>query len=105
MRPEGLLGIHLNSPYAFPAQIPDTSSTEERYAVDTVPRRPPESTGRTRAAAWPARKLTLPVAVTVFPRDIPLLPRSCIEDTYTNLIHDSEAARADTSQHSSNPRY
>jgi pimeloyl-ACP methyl ester carboxylesterase len=25
--------------------------------------------------------------VTVFPRDIPLLPRSWIEDTYTNLIH------------------
>jgi pimeloyl-ACP methyl ester carboxylesterase len=30
---------------------------------------------------------TLPVAVTVFPRDIPLLPRSWIEDTYTHLIH------------------
>jgi hypothetical protein len=36
-------------------------------------------------------KLTLPVAVTVFPRDIPHLPRSWIEDTYTNLIHYSEA--------------
>jgi pimeloyl-ACP methyl ester carboxylesterase len=36
-------------------------------------------------------KLTLPVAVTVFPRDIPLLPRSWIEDTYTNLIHYDEA--------------
>jgi epoxide hydrolase len=34
MRPEGLLGIHLNTPYAFPAQIPDTLSPEERYAVD-----------------------------------------------------------------------
>jgi hypothetical protein len=26
-------------------------------------------------------------AVTVFPRDIPLLPRSWLEDTYTHLIH------------------
>ena len=36
MRPEGLLGIHLNTPYAFPAQIPDTLSPEERHAVDTL---------------------------------------------------------------------
>ena len=36
MRPEGLLGIHLNTQYAFPAQIPDTLSPEERYAVDTL---------------------------------------------------------------------
>jgi pimeloyl-ACP methyl ester carboxylesterase len=36
MQPEGLLGIHLNTPYAFPAQIPDTLSPEERYAVDTL---------------------------------------------------------------------
>jgi len=35
--------------------------------------------------------LTLPVAVTVFPKDIPLLPRSWIEDKYTNLIHYAEA--------------
>ncbi len=27
------------------------------------------------------------LAVTMFPRDIPRLPRSWIEDTYTNLIH------------------
>jgi len=27
----------------------------------------------------------------VFPRDIPRLPRSWIEDTYTNLIHYYEA--------------
>jgi pimeloyl-ACP methyl ester carboxylesterase len=33
----------------------------------------------------------LPVAVTVFPRDIPRLPRSWIEDTYSNLIHYGEA--------------
>ena len=36
MRPEGLLGIHLNTQYAFPAQIPDALSPEERYAVDTL---------------------------------------------------------------------
>jgi pimeloyl-ACP methyl ester carboxylesterase len=36
-------------------------------------------------------KLTLPVAVSVFPRDIPRLPRSWIEDTYSNLIHYGEA--------------
>jgi len=36
-------------------------------------------------------KLTLPVALTVFPRDIPRLPRSWIEDTYSNLIHYGEA--------------
>ncbi len=36
-------------------------------------------------------KLTLPVAVTVFPRDIPRRPRSWIEGTYTNLIHYGEA--------------
>ena len=36
-------------------------------------------------------KLTLPVAVTVFPRDIPRLPRSWIEDTYSNLVHYGEA--------------
>ena len=31
--------------------------------------------------------------MTVFPRDIPRLPRSWIEDSYTNLIHYGEAAR------------
>ncbi len=36
MRPEGLLGIHLNTQYTFPAQIPDTLSPDERYAVDTL---------------------------------------------------------------------
>ena len=29
--------------------------------------------------------------MTVFPRDIPHLPRTWIEDTYTNLIHYGEA--------------
>ena len=36
MQPEGLLGIHLNTQYAFPAQIPDTLSPEQRYAVETL---------------------------------------------------------------------
>ena len=162
MRPEGLLGIHLNTQYAFPAQIPDTLSPDERYAVDTLAlytgelggsnhlqRTKPETVGFALAdspagqAAWiyekfqsktdnhglaedalstddmldaislywytnsaassgriywenksgslAGPKLTLPVAVTVFPRDIPRLPRSWIEDTYSNLIHYGEA--------------
>jgi epoxide hydrolase len=164
MQPEGLLGIHLNSPYAFPAQIPETLSPEERYAVDTLALytgdmgganhlqgTKPETIGValadspagqaawiydkfqsktdnnglaedaltvdeildaislhwfTNSAASSARiywenkggsmagpKLTLPVAVTVFPADIPRLPRTWIEDTYTNLIHYGEADR------------
>ncbi len=36
-------------------------------------------------------RLSLHVAVTVFPRDIPLLPRTWIEDAYSNLIHYGEA--------------
>jgi len=31
--------------------------------------------------------------VTVFPKDIPRLPRSWIEDTYSNLIHYGEAGK------------
>jgi pimeloyl-ACP methyl ester carboxylesterase len=162
MRPEGLLGIHLNTQYAFPAEIPDTLSDEERHAVDTlalytgdlgganhIQATKPETVGIALAdspagqAAWiydkfqsktdnhglaeealstddmldaislywytnsaassgriywenksgsfAGPKLTLPVAVTVFPRDIPRLPRTWIEDTYTNLIHYGEA--------------
>ena len=162
MQPEGLLGIHLNSPYAFPARIPDTLSPEEQYAVDTLALYNGDMGGAnhlqgtkpatvgfaladspagqaawiydkfqsktdnhglaedalttdeildaislywfTNTAASSARiywenkagsmagpKLTLPVAVTVFPRDIPRLPRSWIEDTYANLIHYGEA--------------
>jgi pimeloyl-ACP methyl ester carboxylesterase len=34
MQPERLLGIHLNTQYAFPAQIPSTLSPEQRYAVE-----------------------------------------------------------------------
>jgi hypothetical protein len=36
MRPEGLLGIHSNTQYSFPAQIPDTLSPHERHAVYTL---------------------------------------------------------------------
>jgi pimeloyl-ACP methyl ester carboxylesterase len=164
LRPDGLLGIHLNSQYAFPAQIPDALSPDEQYAVDTLALytggmgganhlqgTKPETIGFaladspagqaawiydkfqsktdntglaedalsrdeildaislywfTNSAASSARiywenngssmagpRLTLPVAVTVFPRDIPRLPRNWIEDTYTNLIHYGEAAR------------
>ena len=44
-----------------------------------------------KSGTFAGPKLTLPVAVTVFPRDIPRLPRSWIEDTYSNLIHYGEA--------------
>ena len=162
MQPEGLLGIHLNTQYVFPAEIPDTLSPEERYAVETaalytgdlgganhLQATKPETVGIALAdspagqAAWiydkfqsktdnhglaedalstddmldaislywytnsaassgriywenksgsfAGPKLELPVAVTVFPRDIPRLPRTWIEDTYTNLIHYGEA--------------
>jgi epoxide hydrolase len=164
MEPEGLLGIHLNTQYAFPAQIPDTDtlSPEQRHAVETLALyagdlggsnhlqgTKPQTVGFaladspagqaawiyekfqsktdnhglpedalstddildaislywfTNSAASSARiywenksltfagpKLTLPVAVTVFPRDIPRLPRSWIEATYSNLIHYGEA--------------
>ena len=162
MRPEGLLGIHLNTQYAFPAQIPDTLSPEQRHAVETLALytgelggsnhlqgTKPETVGFaladspagqaawiyekfqsktdnnglaedvlgvddlldaislywfTNSAASSARiywenksatfagpKLTLPVAVTVFPKDVPRLPRTWIEDAYSNLIHYGEA--------------
>jgi pimeloyl-ACP methyl ester carboxylesterase len=161
LQPEGLLGIHLNSQYAFPAQIPASLSPEEQNAVDTLALyngnmgganhlqgTKPETIGIaladspagqaawiydkfqsktdnsglaedaltideildaislywfTNSAASSARiywenkssrmagpQLTLPVAVTVFPKDIPLLPRTWIEDKYTNLIHYAE---------------
>jgi pimeloyl-ACP methyl ester carboxylesterase len=164
VQPEGLLGIHLNTQYAFPAQIPETLSPEERAAVETLARytgelggsnhlqaTKPETVGIALAdspagqAAWiyekfqsktdnqglaedalstddmldaisvywftnsaassgriywenysgglAGPKLRLPVAVTVFPRDIPRPPRSWIEDTYTDLIHYAEADR------------
>jgi pimeloyl-ACP methyl ester carboxylesterase len=162
LQPAGLLGIHLNTQYAFPAQIPDDLSPEQHHAVETLARytgelggsnhlqgTKPETVGfaladspagqaawiyekfqsktdnrglaedalgrdamldaislywLTNSAASSARiywenrtltfagpKLTIPVAATVFPRDIPRLPRSWIEDAYTNLIHYAEA--------------
>ena len=164
MRPEGLLGIHLNTQYVFPAQLPETLSEEERAAADSLAlyvgdlggsnhlqATKPETVGIaladspagqaawiyekfqsktdndglaedalstddmldvislawfTNSAASSARiywenysgglagpKLALPVAVTVFPRDIPRAPRSWIDDTYANLIHYGEAER------------
>jgi epoxide hydrolase len=164
MRPEGLLGIHLNTQYAFPAKIPDTLSPRQRDAVETLALytgvlggsnhlqgTKPETPGfaladspagqaawiyekyqsktdnnglaedaisiddmldqislfwftnsaassariywENRSATFAGPKLTLPVAVTVFPKDIPRLPRSWIEDTYSNLIHYGEASK------------
>ncbi|HZU55547.1 MAG TPA: epoxide hydrolase [Actinocrinis sp.] len=162
MQPEGLVGIHLNTQYAFPAQIPENLSPEQRDAVESLAfytgelggsnhlqGTKPQTVGFALAdspagqAAWiyekfqsktdnhglaedaigiddmldaislywftnsaassgriywenrsltfAGPKLTLPVAVTVFPKDIPRVPRSWIEDTYRNLIHYGEA--------------
>ncbi|MBM9506408.1 epoxide hydrolase family protein [Actinacidiphila acididurans] len=162
MQPQGLAGIHLNTQYAFPAQIPDTLSPEQRHAVESLALytgelggsnhlqgTKPETIGfaladspagqaawiyekfqsktdnhglaedtlamddmldaislywftnsaassariywENRSATFAGPKLTLPVAATVFPKDIPRLPRSWIEDTYSNLIHYTEA--------------
>lgn len=44
-----------------------------------------------RSATMAGPRLALPVAVTVFPRDVPLLPRSWIEDAYSDLVHFGEA--------------
>lgn len=44
-----------------------------------------------RSATMAGPRLSLPVAVTVFPRDIPRLPRSWVEDAYSDLIHYGEA--------------
>jgi pimeloyl-ACP methyl ester carboxylesterase len=163
-RPEGLLGIHLSTPYAFPDPLPaaDTLSAEERRAVEGLAYyggplggsnhlqgTKPETVGFALAdspagqAAWIYEKyqsktdndglaedaldvdvmldvislfwftnsaassariywenrsasmagpmLALPVAVTVFPRDIPRLPRSFVERAYSDLIHYGEA--------------
>ncbi len=164
MQPAGLLGVHLNTPYAFPETIPENLSPEEQHAVDTLALyggplggsnhlqgTKPETPGfaladspagqaawiyekfqsktdnqgvaedaidlddildtislywftntaassariywENRAATMAGPKLTLPVAVTVFPRDIPRLPRTWIEDTYSDLIHYGEATK------------
>jgi len=162
MRPDGLAGIHLSTPYAFPERIPESLTPEERRAVDGlalyagplggsnhVQATKPQTVGfaladspvgqaawiyekfqsktdnrglaedavsvdaildaislywftnsaassariywDNRAATMAGPKLTLPVAVTVFPKDIPLLPRTWIEDAYSDLIHFREA--------------
>ncbi|GAA3560392.1 epoxide hydrolase [Microlunatus spumicola] len=162
--PEGLLGIHLSTPYAFPAQIPDALTPEERHAVEGLALyagplggsnhlqgTKPQTVGfaladspvgqaawiyekfqsktdndglaedaigvdaildgislawftnsaassariywENRSATMAGPRLTLPVAVTVFPRDIPRLPRTWIEDAYSDLIHYGEAER------------
>ena len=162
MRPDGLLGIHLNTPYAFPETIPPSPSPQEQHALDTLalyggplggsnhlqgtrPQTPgfaladspagqaawiyekfqsktdnqglaedaidldtildeisvywftntAASSARiyweNRSATMAGPRLALPVAVTVFPRDIPLLPRSWIEEAYADLIHYGEA--------------
>ena len=162
MHPEGLLGIHLNTPYAFPDRIPDMLTSDERRAVDGMALYAgplggsnhlqgtrPQTVGfgltdspagqaawiyekyqsktdnqglaenaisvdaildvisvswftnsaassariywENRAATMAGPKLSLPVAVTVFPRDIPRLPRTWIEDAYSALIHYGEA--------------
>lgn len=44
-----------------------------------------------RAATMSGPRLELPVAVTVFPRDIPLMPRSWIETAFPNLLRCSLA--------------
>ncbi|GAA0241504.1 hypothetical protein GCM10009539_28620 [Cryptosporangium japonicum] len=46
-----------------------------------------------RAGSFAGPRLTLPVAVTVFPKDVPRAARSWIDDTYPTLIHYGEAAR------------
>jgi pimeloyl-ACP methyl ester carboxylesterase len=160
--PEGLLGVHLNTPYAFPEQIPTSLTPEEQHAVDTLAlyQGPlggsnhlqgtrPQTPGFALAdspvgqAAWIYDKfqsktdnqglaedaiplesildtislywftntaassariywenraltmagptLTLPVAVSIYPKDIPLLARSWVEEKYRTLIHFSEA--------------
>ncbi|MDP4332205.1 epoxide hydrolase [Curtobacterium sp. A7_M15] len=163
-RPEGLAGIHLNTPYAVPETIPDERTPEEQHAVDTLARyagplggsnhlqgTKPQTPGFALAdspvgqAAWIYEKfqsktdneglaeqaidvddildtismywftnsgassariywenraatmagpvLHLPVAVTVFPKDVPLLPRTWIEAAYPDLVHYGEASR------------
>ncbi|RKR75949.1 epoxide hydrolase family protein [Frondihabitans australicus] len=46
-----------------------------------------------RAGGFSGPTLSLPVAVTLFPRDIPLLPRTWIEAAYPGLVHFGSAPR------------
>ncbi|WP_144715270.1 epoxide hydrolase family protein [Curtobacterium pusillum] len=162
-RSDGLVGIHLSTPYAVPATIPDVLSAEERRAADGLARYAGELGGSnhlqatkpqtvgfaladspvgqaawiyekfqsktdndglaedaiavdamldlvsltwfTNSAASSARiywdnrtatmsgpRLELPVAVTVFPKDVPRMPRSWVEAAYSDLVHFREAA-------------
>ena len=164
MRPAGLLGVHLNTPWAFPAQLPEDLTPDEQRAVDGLARyggelggashvqgTRPQTIGYALAdspvgqAAWiydkfhsrtqhdgrvedavdldtvldavslywftntgasSARtywenravspvgpRLTLPVAVTVFPGDVPRMPRHWVEQAYPGLVHLGEAER------------
>ena len=163
-RPDGLLGVHLSTPYAVPHAIPEVLTADERRAVQELARyagplggsnhlqgtRPQtvayaltdspvgqaawiyekyqsktDNQGRAedalgvdamldtialtwftgsagssariywdnRTATMAGPRLTLPVAVTVFPRDVPRMPRSWVEGAYSNLIHYAEAER------------
>lgn len=161
-RPEGLLGIHLSTPYAVPERMPTHPTPEEQRAIDGlaayagpmgganhVQGTKPQTVGfaladspigqaawiyekyqsktdndglaedaisldamldvisvswftdsaassariywENRAASMSGPKLDLPVAVTVFPRDIPRLPYTWIAEAYSDLIHYAEA--------------
>ena len=163
-RPEGLLGIHLSTPYAVPHELPASLTADEQRAVDELARYAgpmggsnhlqatrPETVGFALAdspagqAAWIYEKFQsktdntglaedavsrdamldtialtwftnsaassartywenrtatmagprvgLPVAVTVFPRDLPRMPRSWVEAAYPDLVHLAEAER------------
>ena len=162
LRPEGLLGIHLSTPYAVPRQLPADPTPDERRAIAELARyagpmggsnhlqatRPEtvgfaladspagqaawiyekfqsktDNAGRaedalsrdamldtialtwfTNSAASSARiywenrtatmagpRLELPVAVTLFPRDLPRMPRRWVEAAYPGLVHLGEA--------------
>ncbi len=66
LQPEGLLGIHLNTQYAFPAQIPDTLSPEQRYAVETLVLYTGDLGGSNPSFGfqWNLTKVDLPLALT-----------------------------------------
>ena len=162
--PHGLLGIHLHSAYAFPAQLPEIPTPEEQLALQGLARyagelggsnhlqgTKPETVGIALAdspagqAAWLYEKyqsktdnrgraedaistvdmldqislawftntaassariywenrtvgatgptVTLPVAVTLFPRDLPRPTRHWVEAAYPNLTYCHEAVR------------
>lgn len=164
MEPRGLLGIHLHSAYAFPAQLPETPTPEEQLALQGLARyagelggsnhlqgTKPETVGMALAdspagqAAWLYEKyqsktdnqgraedaisvvdmldqislawftnsaassgriywenrtvgatgptVALPVAVTLFPRDLPRPTRHWVEAAYPALVYCHEADR------------